>query len=61
MHPGANQQITVIFIASEYKEFNTTLKIISQKDVLNIPIEAYPVISQEDAKLFPKIIDFGIC
>ncbi len=50
----------MIFIASEYQFYQTKIRIYDEKDVLDVPIEAYPILCEPGKLLLPKIVDFGL-
>lgn len=46
-------------MAREYKVYETNIRILSENDVLTIPIIAYPIINEDYGDIFPKFIDFN--
>ena len=46
-------------MAREYKIYETNIRILSENDVLLIPIIAYPIINEDHNDIFPRFIDFN--
>ena len=50
----------MVFIASDYRKYLTKIWIYDERDVLDVPIEAYPILCEPGKFLLPKIIEFGM-
>ena len=47
-------------MAREYKKYETNIRILSEDNVLQIPIIAYPILNEDYDSIFPKFIDFNL-